>query len=244
MKHLYVMLVIVLLASAAACAEVPETPAGGHRGFAERWIATRLSVGARFTYFWLQDTRRAGENGYENSNLDGNFLGSLWGLDAQPHAFPSPYLEYRVVSGFGLGVSYDEARAKTLDWANEDRSATAGDGDVEIRGVGAYVVARYRNRTRFEPYANLGFAWYRSHFYESPGWSAPGRRFVVEDTDGWFVAAGCSVRLGKHLGIDGMYRYSHVGDVVARAYLVGNHYRGGAFPMRNEALGVGLAYTF
>jgi opacity protein-like surface antigen len=238
------MLMVVLLASAAASAETAPTPGASHPGFGERWIATRLSIGARFSYFWLEETRRSGENGYENSNLEGNFLGSLWGLDAQQHYFPSPYLEYRVVSGFGLGVAYDEQRAKTLDWADADRTATAGDGDVEIRGVGVYVVARLRNRTRFEPYANLGFAWYHSHFFESPGWSAPGRRFVVEDTDGWFVAAGCRVSVGKHVAIDGMYRYSHVGDVVARAYLVGNHYRGGAFPMRNEALDVGVAYTF
>ena len=235
---------IVLLASAAASAEEAPTAAESHPGFGERWIATRLSIGARFSYFWLEDTRRSGENGYENSNLEGNFLGSLWGLDAQQHYFPSPYLEYRVASGFGLGVTYDEQRARTLDWANEDHSATAGDGDVEIRGVGVYVTARHRNRTRFEPYANLGFAWYHSHFYESPGWSAPGRRFVVEDTDGWFVAAGCRVSLGQHVAIDAMYRYSNVGDVVARAYLVGNHYRGGAFPMRSDLVGLGAAYTF
>jgi opacity protein-like surface antigen len=244
MKRVHLMLVTVLLASATGSAEVAPTPDQSHPGFGERWIATRLSIGARFTHFWLEETRRAGENGYDNSNLEGNFLGSLWGLDAEQHAFPSPYLEYRVVSGFGLGVIYDKARARTLDWANEDQLATAGDGDVEIHGVGVYLVARYRNRTRFEPYANLGFAWYHSRFFESPGWSAPGRRFVVEDTEGWFVAAGCKVSLGRHVEIDGMYRYSNVGDVQARAYLVGNHYRGGAFPMRSDLLGVGVAYGF
>jgi opacity protein-like surface antigen len=244
MKAVLAKLMVALLASAAASAEVPKAPAESRPGFVERWIATRLSIGARFTYFWLEDTRRSGEKGYDNSNLEGNFLGSLWGLDTQQHAFPSPYLEYRVVSGFGLGATYDEQRARTLDWADEDHTATAGDGDVEIRGVGVYVVARYRNRTRFEPYADLGYAWYHSHFYESPGWSAPGRRFVVEDTDGWFFAAGCRVGLGRHVAVDAVYRYSHVGDVVARAYLVGNHYRGGAFPMRSELLGVGAAYTF
>ena len=236
------LLTMVLPASTAASAE--PAPAATHRGFGERWIGTRLSIGARFTCFWLQDTRRSGENGYDNSNLEGNFLGSLWGLDARQHAFPSPYLEYRVASGLGVGVNYDEQRARTLDWANEDHTATAGDGDVEIRGVGAYVFARLRNRTRFEPYVDLGYAWYHSHFYESPGWSAPGRRFVVEDTDGWFVAAGFRVGLGGHVAIDVVYRYSHVGDVAARAYLVGNHYRGGAFPMRSDLLGMGATYTF
>jgi opacity protein-like surface antigen len=244
MKPVRAMMTIVLLASAAAYAGPAAAPEDTHQGFGERWIATRLSLGARFSWFWLQDTRRSGENGYDNSNLGGNFLGSLWGLDAQQHAFPSPYLEYRALSGLGVGVSYDQQRAKTLDWANEDHTTTAGDGDVEIRGIGAYLVARLRNRTRFEPYAELGFAWYHSHFYESPGWSAPGRRFVVEDTDGWFAAAGFRVGLGGQVAIDAVYRYSHVGDVEARAYLVGNHYRGGAFPMRSDLLGIGASYTF
>jgi opacity protein-like surface antigen len=244
MKRLRAMMTMVLLASAAANAEPAAAPADAHRGFGERWIATRLSVGARFSWFWLQDTRRSGENGYDNSNLAGNFLGSLWGLDAEQHATPSPYLEYRALAGLGVGVCYDEQRAKTLDWANDDHTATAGDGDVEIRGVGPYLVARLRNRTRFEPYAELGFTWYHSHFYESPGWSAPGRRFVVEDTEGWFFAAGVRVGLGGHVAIDAVYRYSDVEDVVARAYLVGNHYRGGAFPMRSDLLGIGATYTF
>jgi opacity protein-like surface antigen len=244
MKPVAVMPVIAVLAAAAAFAEGPPRPAEGHPGFAGRWIATRLSIGARFSRFWLDDTRRSGPNGYDNSNLEGNFLGSLWGLDAQQHAFPSPYVEYRVVSGFGLGVDYDERRARTLDWADEEHRSTAGDGDVEVRGVGVYVVARLRNRTRFEPYADLGYAWYHSHFYESPGWSAPGRRFVVEDTEGWFVAAGCRVGLGRHVALDALYRYSNVGDVEARAYLVGNHYRAGAFPMRGDLLGVGATYRF
>lgn len=244
MKLAPVVLMIVLLASAAAGADVAPTAAQGQPGFAGRWIATRLSIGARFSHFWLEETRRAGENGYDNSNLEGNFLGSLWGLDAQQRYFPSPYVEYRVASAFGVGVTYDEARAKTLDWADEDHVATAGDGDVEIRGVGVYVVARYRNRTRYEPYANLGFGWYRSRFFESPGWSAPGRHFVVDDTEGWFVAAGCKVNLGRHLGIDALYRHSHVNDVVARAYLSKNRYRGGAFPMRSDGLGVGVVYAF
>ena len=243
MKATVATLAALLLLSVPARAQ--DAPAAGERpGFGQRWIATRLSIGARFTYFWLEDTRRAGENGYDNGNLSGNFLGSLWGLDAQQHYFPNPYLEYRVVSAFGIGVSYDQVRAKTLDWANEEHTLTAGDGELELRGVGVYLVASHRNRSRFEPYANAGYAWYESRFFVSQGWAAPGRRFVVEDTDGWFVAAGCTVTLGRHLGIDAMVRHSQVGDVAARAYLVRNRHRDGAFPMRYDALAVGIAYAF
>lgn len=235
---------LLLAASAVARGDQAGQSPAPASGFVQKWISTRLVVGARFTYYWLEDSRRAGENGYDNGNLEGNFLGSLWGLDAQQHIFPNPYLEYRVVSGLGLGVAYDELRVKTLDWANEEQVATAGDGDLEIRGVGVYLVGRYRNRTRFEPYGSAGFAWYRSHFDVSPGWAAPGRRFEVEDTDGWFVTAGVKMSLARHFGVDVMFRHSHLGDVGARAYLRPNRYREGAFPMRYDALAVGALYAF
>jgi hypothetical protein len=190
------------------------------------------------------DTRRSDADGYDNHNLSGNFLGSLWGLDAQQHYFPNPYFEYRLFSGVGVGASYDQLRAKTLDWANDDHTATAGDGDLELRGVGAYLVLRYSNRSRFEPRATAGFAWYKAHFFESPGWAAPGRHFAVEDTNGWFATGGCAAHLSRHFGLDTTVRYSAIGDVAARAYLLGNHYRSGSFPMRYTALALGAAYSF
>ncbi len=238
-------LIVALLSSAAGAGGERSAAAEAPSGFAGRWVAKRLSVGARVTCFRLEDTRRASENGYDNTNLEGNFLGSLWGLDARQHYFPNPFVEYRVASSFGVGLAYDQARARTLDWADDDeRVVTAGDGDVEVRGLQAYVFGRYRNRTRFTTYASLGMAWYWSRFFESPGWSAPGRRFVVEDTNGWFVAVGCGFALSRHVGVDAMYRHSQVADVAARAYLHGNHYRAGAFPMRNDGLGVGVVYSF
>jgi opacity protein-like surface antigen len=211
--------------------------------FFSRWVAGRLSIGADMTYFWLEDTRRASDGGYDNGN-PGNFLGSLWGLDAEQHAFPSPFLEYRVVSVVGVGVAYDQARAKTLDWANEEQNLTAGDGDLEIRGLLYYAFARCPNRTRLTPYVHLGLAHYWSRFYVSPGWAAPGRHFDVDDTGGWFVAAGTRVTLWRHLRLDVLYRHSQTEDVTARAYLLRNHHRSGAFPMRSDLLGVGLVYAF
>jgi hypothetical protein len=208
------------------------------------WISTRLSLGASFTHYRLEETRRSGANGYDNANLSGNFLGSLWGLDAQQHYFPNPYLEYRLVSGFGVGVLYDQVRARTLDWANEEKTTTAGDGDLELRGVGIYAVARYRNPSRYAPHASAGYAWYSSRFFVSPGWAAPGRRFVVEDTGGWFVSAGCTVDVAKGFGLDASVRYSHIDDVAARAYFGDKRYRGGAFPMRYVAFALGVAYAF
>ncbi|HXK09923.1 MAG TPA: hypothetical protein VMT70_09785 [Vicinamibacteria bacterium] len=231
---------VVLLAGRSAAADAP--PGQAQPGFYGRWLAGRLSVGADWTYFWLEDTRRSDENGYDNGNLGGNFLGSLWGLDAVQHAFPSPYLEYRVVSVVGVGSTYDQARAKTLDWGNDDQ--TAGDGDLEIRGLLGYVFARYRGWSHLAPYAQVGFAHYWSRFYESPGWAAPGRHFEVDDTHGWFVSAGTRVVLWRHVDLDVLIRHSGTEPVTARAYLHGGHYRAGAFPMRSDVLGLGLAYAF
>jgi opacity protein-like surface antigen len=236
---------LLLAVAATAVAEQAGQPTETPASFGQKWIATRLVVGARFTHYWLEDSRRAGENGYDNGNLEGNnFLGSLWGLDAHQHYFPNPYVEYRVVSGLGFGVTYDQLRAKTLDWADEEQTATAGDGDLEIRGVGIYLLGRYRNRTRFEPYGILGFTWYKSHFDVSPGWAAPGRRFEVENTDGWFMTAGCTLSLTRHFSVDVMFRHSQVEDVAARAYFRPNRYREGAFPMHYDALAFGGLYAF
>ena len=235
---------LFLVLSGAARADESGPSPEAESSFGRKWISTRLLIGARFTHYWLEDSRRAGENGYDNGNLEGNFLGSLWGLDAEQHYFPNPYLEYRVVSGVGVGVTYDQLRAKTLDWADDEQTATAGDGDLEIRGVGVYLVGRLRNRTRLEPYGTLGFAWYQSHFDVSPGWAAPGRRFEVEDTDGWFVTAGCKMSLARRFGVDVQFRHSQVGEVAARAYLRPNRYRPGSFPMRYDAIAVGVLYAF
>ena len=198
------------------------------------------------THFWLEDTRRSTAHGYDNANRAGNFLGSLWGLDAQQHYLPSVFAEYRVVSSFGAGVGYDEARARTLDWGvdAEGHPTTVGDGDVEIRGLQFYVFARYANRTRVTPYAQLGHGHYWSRFFVSPQWAAPGRRFEVDGTGGWFVAAGGRATLSGHLGLDALCRHTHTEPVTARAFFVRNRHRTGAFPMRSDLFGVGVVIAF
>ncbi len=244
MRGLLVLGAILQAARPGASEEAAATP-GGRSGFLGRFVADHLSIGVHMTHFWLQDTRRADAQGYDNENLTGNFLGSLWGLDAKQHYFPNPFLEYRVVSSFGVGIAYDQSRAKTLDWGNnEGKVTTFGDGDVEIRGLQYYIFGRYRNRTRLTPFASLGLARYWSRFDVSPLWLLPGRRFVVDNTQGWLVAGGCNVALGRHVGLDAFYRHLQVADVSARAYLRANHYRGGAFPMRHHLLGAGLSYAF
>ncbi|HXB57526.1 MAG TPA: hypothetical protein VN461_22380 [Vicinamibacteria bacterium] len=242
--RVFVVAGVILLGARAGVAAEETAAADGQPGFFGRWVANRLTTGARVTHFWLQDTRRSDANGYDNLNQTGNFLGSLWGLDAQQHYFPNPFVEYRIISAFGAGIAYDQARAKTLDWGDVQHTITAGDGDVEIRGLQFYVFGRFRNRTRVTPYANLGFGRYWSRFFVSPGWALPGRRFEVDDTRGWVFSGGCSVALVRHLGLETLYHHSQLEAVTGRAYFNRNHHRSGAFPMQNDVLSAGLLYGF
>ncbi len=234
-----VLVAIGLLTASAAWAE--GDPAVLHH---HDWNPRRLSVGLRFDHFWLEESRRPGPNGLDNGNLTTNFLGSLWGLDSQQSYVPSPFVEYRAVRNLAIGLEYDAQRAKTLDWANDERVATAGDGDAEIRGVFAYGSWRVRLDGRWMPYVTVGYAHYWSRFFVSPGWAGPGRSFVVEDVDGWFAGTGCRFSLGRHFAVDAGFRHLHVDDIAARANLSTKRYREGVFPMRSDAVSVGLEFGF
>lgn len=228
-----------VLSATMASAEEVRPPAAYHD-----WLLRRLAVGLRVDLFRLEESRRSGSNGYDNANLGVNFLGSLWGLDARQSYVPSPFAELRLVRGLAVGVAYDAQRAKTLDWADEDKVRTAGDGDVEIRGIQAWGSWRVRLGRRWTAHAAAGYAHYWSRFLVSPGWAAPGRSFVVEGTDGWVAGLGCRFSLGRHLGVDGDLRHLQVGDVAARAYFGTKRFRSGAFPMRSDSVSVGLVYGF
>lgn len=202
-------------------------------------------MGLRVDHFWLEESRRPGEDGgLDNGNITTNFLGSLWGLDPQQSYVPSPFVEYRAVRGLAVGVAYDSQRAKTLDWATDEKLETAGDGDLELRGILAYASWRLQLNPRWMPHASAGYAHYWSRFFESPGWASPGREFVVEDTEGWFADLGCRFTLDRHFGVDAGFRHLQVKDVDARAYFSPKRFRAGAFPMRSDAINVGLAFGF
>jgi opacity protein-like surface antigen len=213
-------------------------------GFLARCVRGRLAAGVRGSHSWLVENRRSGPNGYDNSNKSGNFLGSLWGLDARQRYVPGPVLEYRIVGPFGVGAAYDRVRVKTLDWGNPEHTITAGDGDLEIRGAQAYAFGRYRNRTRATPYLQVGFAHYGSRFLESPGWAAPGRYFEVGATQGWLVTAGVRVAVWKGVAVDGSYQRLQLGDVEAVAHLAGGGRVKGSFPVRSNVVSLGVFYGF
>lgn len=234
----------VVARSPAACADEGGAAPSVDRGIVTRAFGTRLSVGVRLSHLWLEDSRRYGEDGLDNGNGDVNFLGSLWGLDPQQGYIPGPVLEYRVVAGFGAGAAYDESRIKTLDWADDEHTRTAGDGDLRIRGVQLYAFARIRNRSRVTPFVRGGYSWYSSAFFESPGWALPGRYFEVEDTQGWFGGAGVTIGMMPHLGVDVSFEHSWLSDVDARARFPTGRGKAGAFPVAATILRAGVACTF
>ena len=174
-------LVVAALAGSAGLASADDST-NADRSFLRKVVDNRLAIGLRLSHSWLEDSRRYGENGLDNGN-PGNFLGSLWGLDVEQRTVPCPFLEYRVASIVGVGVSYDETRIKTLDWGTDDNGRTfiAGDGDLRLRGVQAWAFARYPNRTRVTPQLRLGWSHYSSAFFEDPGWAQGGKSFDVQD---------------------------------------------------------------
>jgi hypothetical protein len=236
------VLAAMLLAPGWSVSE--EVDSGARPGFLARYVGGRLAIGARVSHSWLAENRRSDENGYDNSNKKGNFLGSLWGLDAQQRYVPSPFLEYRIVSAFGVGAAYDQVRVKTLDWGNAEHTMTAGDGDLQIRGVQVYAFGRFVNRTRVTPYGQIGFAHYWSRFFESAGWAAPGRYFEVGDTQGWLVSAGLRIALWKGIGLDGSYERLQLSDVNASAHFANGGRTKGVFPVRSDVVAMGVIYGF
>lgn len=180
-----------------------------------------------------------------HANRRGNFLGSLWGLDPKQSYLPKPFLEYRIVSAFGVGVAYDQLRVKTLDWGNAERTVTAGDGDLRMRGGQAFVFGRLANRTRLTPYARFGFAYYWSAFFESSGWATPTRSFEVSDTRGWVADAGVRVAAYRGLAVDASYEHQQLSDVKAAVrFTSGGRGTKGTFPVRNDAVALSLSYSF
>lgn len=231
------------LPAAARADEVASNPAG-RAGLVHRATRGRLSLGLRLSRLWLEDSRRYGPNGLDNGNGPINFLGSLWGLDPVQRYVPSPFLEYRIVSGVGVGVAYDEARIRTLDWANAEKTVTAGDGDLRLRGAQIWGFASYPRGARITLGAYGGYGRYWPAFFEAPGWALPGRWFEVHATQGWLAGARLRVTPRRHLGIEVGYEHLGLADVPAKAHLLGGGHKNGVFPARSDALRAGLVYTF
>ncbi len=196
----------------------------------------RLTIGARVQHTMLSESRR----GQDSADRDQHFLGSLWGLDPVQRYVPAPFLEVRLVRSFGLGVSYDKARIRTLDWANASHTTTAGDGDLVLRGAELYAFASVPLSARLTAYAQIGRARYWSDFEELPEW--PGR-FAVSDTAGWTVATGARIAIRNGFRADVLYEHRRLTQVAATANADNGVRTDGAFPVRGHSVSAGFSYS-
>ena len=208
-----------------------------------------LEFGARIHYFSLKDTRRTTRNGqHDNSNIRGNFIGSVWGLDEIQNYIPRLYLQYAVSPFWGAGITYDSIGAKTKDWRDPINQITSSDGDVTAWGPMLYLFARYPNETRITPLIELGWVHYFADFDEDALWAAsgPGFRFEVDNTDGYYLALGLDFDVADNWHVNTYWRRTFDTRVDTRAYFspgpqVGRY---GVFPLEYEMFGLGTSYRF
>lgn len=208
----------------------------------DQWMKDHLEVGARVCYFKLQDNRRSGDNGYDNWNLDQNYIGSLWGLDEEQNYFPRLYVQYAFIPYAGVGLTYDQAKAKTLDWGNEEKTVESSDGSLEIVGPLLYLFGRYPNASHFMPFAELGVAHYAADFNQSGERGNTGHHMNVDDTDALFVGLGLMASLPRHWSCELYYRRMENADVDAKSDLSGEVTRRGSFPMDYDLFALGASY--
>ena len=218
------------------------------RADAKPWWSDRLSVGARVYNFELRDTRRSVRGRYSNNNIKGNFIGSVWGLDEEQDYIPRLHFQFMVNPYWGLGITYDQVGAKTVDWGNLEGTETSSDGTVNISGPMAYLTGRYPNSTKTTPFVELGWAQYSASFDTNPAWAAtaPGYRFEVDDTRGNFLGFGVDIAIYKRCALSLYYRRMNNAEVDARAYFTpGSRVgRSGAFPMEYDMFGLGVTCWF
>ncbi|OQA26479.1 MAG: hypothetical protein BWY59_01366 [Verrucomicrobia bacterium ADurb.Bin345] len=203
----------------------------------------RWEVGARITHFSLEDDDRGGNN----SNIRGNFLGSIWGLEEEQSYLPKPYIQYLVIPYGGVGLGYDAMTIKTVDWGDDARTFKSSDGDLTVQGAAFYLFGRYPNETRFTPFAEVGFVYYMADFDEDSEWKAtgPGYRFEVDDTSGNYIALGCNVQIYEQWFMNIYFRRLFEATVDGKAHFgPGYRPRSGSFPLENDAWGLGVSYQF
>lgn len=212
------------------------------------WFEGRLELGARIHHFSLRDTRRTVSGRRDNNNIRINFIGSVWGLDEIQDVVPRLFLQYAVTPWCGLGLTYDRIAARTRDWGNVEKTRYGTDGDVRLWGPMIYLFVRYPNPTRFTPRAEAGWIRYFADFDVNPAWAAtaPGYRFEVDDTDGYFLALALNLAINNHWHAEAYWRRLYNAEVDARAYFtpgprVGRY---GAFPMEYDMFGLGVTYVF
>ena len=208
--------------------------------FYENYIKGRLSIGTRMLWYTLTDT----ESGEE---FNGSFIGSL--NQTTEEQDPAPfyiYLEYAITPYFGLGISYDQFKVKTLD-------SGGGDGTFDLSGPILYGFGRFENGSAYTPFAEIGVAFYgvdfnpRDEWTFSDGGSNVINRFETENTTGFVLGGGLDIQIIEHLSANIYLRYVAT-DIDVDYYFTPNSNTNptatATFPGDHFAYGIGLKYTF
>ncbi len=203
--------------------------------FYEDYLAGKLELGTRITYYKLTDTQRGKSN-------DGSFIGSITELEENQDYTPFKlYAQYKFLPFLGAGITYDRVRAVTRDGPLEENT----DGTVDASGPIFYLTACYTNESRFTPFAELGLAYYFVDFDVDPRWSQNGLRVMkVKDTTGLTLALGCDIEVIQHVAVNAYFRYAHVSEIDTDFIRDGVKLRTGSFPISNYTFGLGVKFIF
>ena len=210
--------------------EIP-MPATTRDSFIESQAKGKFEIGTRITHIiLLEDTR--GEPFHDS------FVGSVTMLKEDQDYLPIKlYVQYRFLPALAAGVSYDRFGAKAVDYGGSD-------GTSWMSGPLVYLSGRYINDSRFTPYGELGVAFYSGKFENAPGWGSEGNKhFYLNDSQGFYVAAGCGMSLDDNWSADFYGRYMNL-DVDGEYMMNGHHQEDILFTMSHVALGLGVKYSF
>ncbi|MEM0967122.1 MAG: hypothetical protein AAGJ81_13340 [Verrucomicrobiota bacterium] len=208
--------------------------------FFDKYIRDRLSIGTRVLWYSLTDT----ESGEE---FNGSFIGSLNRTTEEQDAAPVYfYLEYAISPYFGVGISYDQFKVKTLD-------SGGGDGTFELDGPIIYAFGRFENGSAFTPFGEIGLAFYGTSFDARPEWTFSNggttviNRFEPDDSTGFVIGGGLDIEIIKHLSANIYLRYVSVDidvDYFFSPFSTTTPLNTATFPGDHFAYGLGLKYTF
>jgi len=193
-------------------------------------LAGHLQIGTRVTTFRLTDSRQA--------------YGTIYKIEEDQSLAPvKVFAGWRFIPSLGVEMSWDSLKAKTRTTPSD-----GSDGSFVLEGVVISAAGRYPNNTRLTPYGGLGIALLSGSFDASRTWgnrNGHNQSFMVDDSVGYTVHAGCEARLQERWSADFLMRYMKVEIDFRHSISVEPRPRDSAtFVMDNLVIGMGIRYAF
>ena len=215
-------------------------------------------MGLRSTAFWLEDSKR---DPNATSASEGSFYGSITELKAE-HKAKQDLLPYKLFVDYlfcpygGLELTWDRVEADTIT-----RLDGHSDGTVIANAPLLGAFGRYPNDTGVVPYGGAGFGYAFTQFNPTYNWThAIGpdgaykagpywhQSFTMSDSWCWFVYAGVAFAMNAHWGLDLYVRHEGLTVKGTHNTYVGDYLTSVptdfSLPFQNDALGVGVRYSF